>query len=197
MLKICVVSILLSCTIQEIVAFSPTGGLPFIGRIVRHPIHVWKGGSTSIFSSGNRPEWSHSFSLKISAHNSVKPDPPCQSERWWCPRVCLHLALHGMALAGLAETAFLTYHKIWGQGADICGEWGCGDILFGPFSQVAGVPLTIPAMLGYGILACLSIRGMRRTQEHDTNGIMILVMYNLCTMILPLLINSYITAESH
>ncbi len=77
------------------------------GPYYRHPIHVWKGGSArwklikrmwlvsmfpntrvliipclyySIFSSGNRPEWSHSFSLKISAHNSVKPDPPCQSE---------------------------------------------------------------------------------------------------------------------
>ncbi len=34
----------------------------------------------SIPSSGNGPEWSHSFSLKISEHNSMKPEPPCQPE---------------------------------------------------------------------------------------------------------------------
>ncbi len=35
---------------------------------------------------------------------------------------------------------------------------------FKRYDTTIGVPLTVPGMLGYGILACLSIRGIRRTQ---------------------------------
>jgi uncharacterized membrane protein len=71
------------------------------------------------------------------------------------------LQIGGMALAGTVESAFLSYHKVFGgsQGiASLCGaSGGCQDVLSGPYSTFWGVPLTLPAMLLYGTVAWLSL----------------------------------------
>jgi len=65
------------------------------------------------------------------------------------------------ASLGAAECAFITYSKyfqpdVFSNGALCQAAGGCGNVLTGPYSQIFGIPLTLPAMFVYGgVLACV------------------------------------------
>jgi len=60
--------------------------------------------------------------------------------------------LSGIALAGVLETAFLTYAKVFASTSGLCGTAKCSDVLNSAYSSFLGVPLTVPAFFAYGLM---------------------------------------------
>jgi uncharacterized membrane protein len=150
------------------------------------------------------------------ACNEVSQDPV------WTQRT--RSIIGGMAVVGTAESAFLSYNKLF-RGPDamaaICGvSGGCGDVLTGPYSRSValsvcivialdgtcesilvhckrskgshllylyvpkyvlytfavpfllscsflGIPLTVPAVAAYGLVACLALLPLLLLQTND------------------------------
>ncbi|CAM9388872.1 unnamed protein product [Choristocarpus tenellus] len=69
------------------------------------------------------------------------------------------LAIGTIATLGALESLFLTYQKMRPGGIGLlCGvNGGCTDVLTGPYSQILGVPLTIPGAMAYLAVAGLSL----------------------------------------
>ncbi|KAI0559182.1 Vitamin K epoxide reductase [Gracilaria domingensis] len=63
--------------------------------------------------------------------------------------------LVAVSAAGMAETTYLTYNKLFSSPGAICGTQGCLDVLSGPFSTFLGIPLTVFGVLAYSIFAYL------------------------------------------
>jgi uncharacterized membrane protein/glutaredoxin len=63
------------------------------------------------------------------------------------------------ATCGAVETGFLTANKLWNVGAldGVCGAGGgCSDVLSGPWSSIAGVPLSLLGFVAYTAVASLA-----------------------------------------
>ncbi|CAM9442476.1 unnamed protein product [Chrysoparadoxa australica] len=93
--------------------------------------------------------------------------------------------LGALAIAGAAESSFLTYTKLFRPGAmsTLCGPSGsCGDVLTGPFSSFLGVPLTLLASGAYALAAILALAPLLQTgggvptQSDTTSRSLILVL---------------------
>ena len=65
-----------------------------------------------------------------------------------------------LAAVGAAETGFLSWDKLGGGGGveTLCAATGggCADVLSGPWSSVAGVPLALFGLLAYSSMALLA-----------------------------------------
>ena len=65
-----------------------------------------------------------------------------------------------LATLGAAETGFLSWDKLGGGGGveTLCAATGggCADVLSGPWSSVAGVPLALVGLLAYSSMAVLA-----------------------------------------
>ena len=65
-----------------------------------------------------------------------------------------------LAAVGAAETGFLSWDKLGGGGGveTLCAATGggCADVLSGPWSSVAGVPLALVGLLAYSSMALLA-----------------------------------------
>ncbi|KAJ1458183.1 vitamin K epoxide reductase family-domain-containing protein [Pelagophyceae sp. CCMP2097] len=61
-----------------------------------------------------------------------------------------------LSALGAAETAYLTFAKVTG-GAAICGAAACADVLTGPYSAVAGVPLSLLGCGAYTAVFALAV----------------------------------------
>jgi uncharacterized membrane protein len=86
------------------------------------------------------------------------------------------VALGGLASVGMAETAYLTANKLAGTAPSLCiNEGACKAVLEGPWSTVAGVPLTAVGLLTYSALcasALLPLATRGRAGEELTTAIL-------------------------
>lgn len=64
--------------------------------------------------------------------------------------------LTGLASVGVLETLFLFGTKLFSSPAAICSTSGCIDVLSGPYSTIAGIPLSALGVVAYGIFAYLA-----------------------------------------
>jgi len=68
-----------------------------------------------------------------------------------------------ISAAGMAETAYLTYSKLFAPGGlpDICGTNQCGDVLTGPYSSIhlagADIPLSVFGFAAYTLTTMLAL----------------------------------------
>lgn len=72
----------------------------------------------------------------------------------------------GLAAAGLVETAYLTWMKLYG-GPVSCplGSTGCDDVLNSEYGTIFGVPLSLVGMLAYGTVTLLAGRVATNPKE--------------------------------
>ncbi|XP_072961901.1 thiol-disulfide oxidoreductase LTO1 [Typha angustifolia] len=65
----------------------------------------------------------------------------------------------GLAALGFFETTYLTYLKLTNSEA-FCpvGGGSCGDVLNSDYSSVFGIPLPLPGMVAYGLVALLALQ---------------------------------------
>lgn len=87
---------------------------------------------------------------------STPSDGPAEEPAPGFPRRT-RFTLAAIAGVGFAETAYLTVQKVFFGAANICGTRGCQEVLSGPFSSVAGIPLTLPGSLAYASVALLAL----------------------------------------
>jgi len=81
-------------------------------------------------------------------------------------------ATGAIAAAGVVETSYLTWQKLSGGAVAFCAAGqsaaGCNSVLTGPYSTVAGVPLSALGLLSYAALAALCLTGWTTTTASST-----------------------------
>ncbi|GFR46364.1 hypothetical protein Agub_g7944, partial [Astrephomene gubernaculifera] len=76
-------------------------------------------------------------------------------------------ALAALASVGLAETAYLTYAKLF-DAPLVCPTNGCDSVLNSPYAQLFGLPLSLFGMLAYGTVGILAVSYMMQQQQPTT-----------------------------
>ena len=72
-------------------------------------------------------------------------------------RMCAAL----LSLAGLFISAYLYLYKLGKIGSLACGSGGCETVQWSPWSQIAGIEVSLVGLLGYAGLLVLSLMSLQ------------------------------------
>lgn len=89
----------------------------------------------------------------------------------WLPQ--LRRVMGGIAMAGALETAFLTFEKLSGSVANLCGTDGnCNVVLSGPYSNLpfTEIPLSAAGLVAYTVVAFLALQPLVNADSWDDDS---------------------------
>mmetsp|Transcript_16018 Transcript_16018/g.34607 ORF Transcript_16018/g.34607 Transcript_16018/m.34607 type:complete len:363 (+) Transcript_16018:47-1135(+) len=86
-----------------------------------------------------------------------------------------------LATAGLAETAYLTFVKLFNTPL-VCPTSGCETVLTSEYSTLFGVPLSFLGMLAYGAVGILSSAASRSTQDLEQRNLNSALLAGACLL---------------
>ena len=86
-------------------------------------------------------------------HQGPVPPPPPPSPPSLSGRVPLGLA----SLTGMAVTGYILVWKYSSAAPTFCGSAACADVLRGPYSELFGVSIAVPAFAAYSLLLLLTL----------------------------------------
>ncbi|GKY92289.1 hypothetical protein MPSEU_000200000 [Mayamaea pseudoterrestris] len=140
------------------------------------------------------------YNSKSNNNNNIAAITDSDNIKCWNPTV--RIVMGTLGAAGLVETAFLSYVKLFGEAstlAEMCGLSGdCGSVLNGPYAIIPGttnLPLALLGMVAYAIVTLLAVQPLLASpalseEDEDVNRVLLAAVstgmgvFSACLMVL-------------